>query len=583
MDAATDIKERLNIEDVVAEYVELKRAGRNFKGLSPFTAEKTPSFVVSPEKRIWHDFSTGKGGDVFTIVMEMEGLDFKEALEKLARKAGIDLTQYRGQNSAESGKQKERLYAALEATARFYQIQFSKNTVALEYIFKKRAFTKETALAFRIGYSPNNGTALVDFLKGKGFSVDEIKKAGLSSQRYSGAGDMFRGRVMIPLMDAGGQVIGFTARLLADEPSAPKYINTPQTILYDKSRHVYGLHLAKEAIRTNKYAVLVEGNMDVIASHQVGVKQVVATAGTALTEPHLKVLSRLATDIRLCFDADRAGIEATERAIPIASKAGVDLSMINMAEDKDPDELIRRDPKLWEKAVGTKQYALDWLIERHQTSLDLTSAEGKRRFSDILLAVIRKLDDQVEQDHYITKIAELTSVSADALRRKLTATTDAHQPRRRITTPAKSPPTDSQRAERLKSQNHLLAICLLRADMRPFLKPLKPYMLDNPESQILLTYLQQHPDPNNVTELQVHADYAKILALQFEELYTGLETLELHNEAARLQTKIIEQYVKTKKSELADSMRRGDDAEQPTLLQQAKELDSLLKEASRAR
>ena len=196
-------------------------------------------------------------------------------------------------------------------------------------MFNKRKFTKETALEWRIGYSPNNGTALMDFVKGKGFTEAEIKQTGLSARNYRGGiQDMFRGRLMIPLQDPQGRLIGFTARQLVEEPNAPKYINTPQTVLYDKSRHIYGLHLAKESIRKNKFVVLVEGNMDVIASYQAGVRQVVATAGTALTEPHLKALSRFTGDIRLAFDADKAGVAATERAIPIASRVKVTLSMI---------------------------------------------------------------------------------------------------------------------------------------------------------------------------------------------------------------------------------------------------------------
>ena len=206
---------------------------------------------------------------------------------------------------------------------------------------------------------------------------------------------------MIPLHDQLGRVIGFTARLLEDDDNAPKYINTPQTVLYDKSRHIYGLHLAKEAIRKEKFVVMVEGNLDVIASHQAGVRQVVATAGTAMTEQHLKALSRFTGDIRLCFDADKAGLNATERAIPIASRVKVSLSMITVPDAKDPDELIQKDPTLWQKAIGQNQYALDWLMERYEKLLDINSAQGKREFSDVLLPVVRALTDDVEQDHYM--------------------------------------------------------------------------------------------------------------------------------------------------------------------------------------
>jgi len=579
MDAVEDIKGRLNIEDVVAEYVELKRAGRNFKGLSPFGNEKTPSFVVSPEKQIWHDFSSGRGGDMFTFVMELEGLDFKGALELLARKAGVDLAQYRGQGSGDGGKHKERLYAALELAAKFYQAQFGKNQTALEYIFKKRRFSKEIALQFQLGYAPNNGTALLDFLKKRDFSEAELKAAGLITQRYRGAGDMFRGRIMIPLHDASGRVIGFTARLLDDNPEAPKYINTPATTLYDKSRHVYGLHLAKEAIRKEKYSVLVEGNLDVIASHQAGIRQTVATAGTALTESHLKALGRFSQDVRLSFDADKAGMNATERAIPIAGKVGVSLSIISIPSGKDPDELIKQDPALWQQAIQTKQYALDWLIERYSDMLDIASAQGKREFSDVTLAVIRDLPDSVEQDHYINRIAELTGVHADALRTKLTTVIRQAPRMRKI---ANHPPItiDRQQVDHSNLQNKLLAITLLRPDLRDFLKPLIAEMLSEKSAQTVLEFLQeQGAEPINLQhapQLQAISDYVKILGLQFEELYESLETLELRNEVARLQARLIERYVKHQKALLAEQMRSSDEATMAPLLERARALDRIL-------
>src|SRR5690348_13198024 len=209
MSAVEEVKARLSIEDVIGEYVQLKRAGRNWKGMSPFTSERTPSLMVSPEKQIWHDFSSGKGGNMFSFVMEMEGLEFKGALELLARKAGVDLEQYRT-SSTQKGPDKAQLHELLEASARFYQVQFSQNKIALEYVLKKRAFTKDTALVWRLGYSPTNGTSLMDFLKTKGFNEDEMKQAGVVAQRARGLGDMFRGRLMIPLQDPFGAVIGFT-------------------------------------------------------------------------------------------------------------------------------------------------------------------------------------------------------------------------------------------------------------------------------------------------------------------------------------------------------------------------------------
>lgn len=585
MDAVEEVRSRLNIEDVVSEYVQLKRAGRNWRGLSPWTNEKTASFMVSPEKQIWHDFSSGKGGNMFSFVMEVEGVDFRGALELLARKAGVDLDQFRP-TQRRSGPDKENLYKLLDMTARFYQEHFKKNNEALEYVLKQRKFTKETALEWQIGYSPNNGSALLDYAKKKGFSEAQIKQAGLTSVSYRGSTqDMFRGRLMIPLQDPQGRVIGFTARQLDDDPNAPKYINTPQTVLYDKSRHIYGLHLAKEMIRKSKFVVLVEGNLDVIASHQAGVRQVVATAGTALTEQHLKALSRFTGDIRLSFDADKAGLAATERAIPIASRVKVSLSIIDIPSGKDPDELIRKDPKLWQTAIDKKQYALDWLMARYTKELDIKSAEGKREFSDILLPVVRGLTDDVERDHYLNLIAKTIDVSRQALEQKFQKTTDPEAParQRRIKTDLRKP--DQLAIENKKLQDNFLCLVLTRPTLREFLELIEPDMLYTDEGKALFEFLRANPDfngkkapspPKNLT------DYVKIESLLYEELYQGLELNELHYEAARLQARLVEQFIKTQKAKLAQAMETADEAATRKLLQQAKKYDSLLNQVKGA-
>ncbi len=578
MDAVEEIKSRLNIEDVVSEYVQLKRAGRNFKGLSPFSNERTPSFMVSPEKGIWHDFSSGKGGNIFSFVMEMEGLDFKEALELLARKANVDLEQFRGNRSSGNAKVKERLYAANEMACKFYQVQFSKNAAALEYVFGKRKFTKDIALEFRLGYSPNNGSALIDYLKKQGFTEKELTQAGLTARRYrGGVQDMFRGRLMVPLMDQQGRVIGFTARLLDDDPEAPKYINTPQTLLYDKSRHVYGFSQAKDALRKEGFAVLVEGNLDVIASHQVNVRNVVATAGTALTEQHLKTMSRFTGDVRLAFDQDKAGQNATERAIPIASKVGVRLSIITIPEGKDPDELIKKDPKLWRGAIAQSDYAVDWLIDRYSKTLDLTKAPDKREFSDVTLTTVRQLTDSVEQDHFAAKIAKILGVSEEAIRSKLKEPITPKQLRRTNIQPMH---IDYFVVERRKLQDQLLSLGLMRPSLREHMNDIDKDILPEAQAEALLAYLKQHPDfDGNLAgneELKEITEYIKIVSLQYEALYQDLDDAELSQEARRLKTRLIEQYVKTKKAEIMQALHDADEQTTTTLLEQARALDEML-------
>lgn len=591
MDAVSEVKSRLNIEDVLSEYLQLKRSGRNFKALSPWTNEKHASFMVSPEKQIWHDFSSGKGGDMFTFVMEMEGLDFRGAMEMLARKAGVDLEQYHtGSSSAK--RYKNRALEALALATRFYQTQLTANPAALKYLLRKRAFSKKTVLDWQLGYAPKTSNALTDFLTKKGFDTEEMKRAGLTTIRGGRPSDMFRGRIMIPLTDSRGSVIGFTARLLADEPEAPKYINTPQTVVYDKGRHVFGLHMAKEAIRKSKYSVIVEGNMDVIASHQAGVKNVVATAGTAMTENHLRELKRFTGDIRLCFDADSAGISATERAITMAQRTGVSLSVVMLAGAKDPDELIRKDPDTWQKAAAKSEYAVDWLIERYASELDLKSAPGKKAFTDILLALVRRLSDPVEQDHYLKKLADITDTGLEAVRTKFDSTkAEVVTLRKPKAQPA---PVDSSVVEIQRLQDHFLAMTLMQPKLRPLLKDCKADYFSEGAPRTLFNFLYAHPDfparggtppsgggkdePQLAKELQEIADYVKILVLQFEELYQELPMADLLQQAAHLKHRLIARYAKTQKQKLVTAIQStADDKKLKQLMQQVDKLNKLLK------
>ena len=582
MDAVEDIKSRLSIEDVIAEYVELKRAGRNYKALSPFSNEKTPSFMISPEKQIWHDFSSGKGGNIFSFVMEMEGLDFKSALELLARKAGVDLSQYQSANHTNYSKQKNRLYQCLEAAAYYYQVQFSKNKQALEYVLKKRQYSKEIALSFRLGYAPTTGDALAKYLIKKGFKNEEINRSGLGSFRYGRMNDMFRGRIMIPLMDAQGRVIGFTARLLKDDKNSPKYINTPQTAVYDKGRHVFGLHLAKEAIRKQKFCIVVEGNLDVIASHQAGVANTVATAGTAMTEMHVKEIARFTDDIRLAFDQDEAGINATERSIPIASKNNVNLRIITVLEGKDPDELIKQDPKLWQNSINKYQYAVDWLISQYEQKFDITTGDGKKSFTDTILPVIAKLQDNVEKEHYLEQVSQKINISKEALQAKLKSQKTAYKPKKKT---VKANKVTVAEAEATKAQNQLLALCLMQTDLRFVLETLKDEMFDNTQAKNILKVLKNNPKQpvkiilSKISSEQNIVDYGKMLQLLYEELYAGLEFIELKLEVARLQVRVIEQFVKSKKAELAEAMRSADQPAEQNLLKKVKEFDMLLRTA----
>lgn len=580
-DAKEEVRSRLNIEDVVGEYVQLKRAGRNFKGLSPFSGEKTPSFYVSPEKNIWHDFSSNKGGDVFSFVMEVEGLEFREALELLARRAGIDMSAYSSQGGQELARQKRRLLEAHRLATQYYHQSLLKNDRALEYVFKKRGLSKEIVQTFQIGYAPDSGDALVRFLTKKGFSKQELSQGGLTN-RFGG--DLFRGRMMVPLMDASGQVIGFTGRILVDEPNSPKYLNTSQTPLYDKSRHVFGLSQAKEAIRKGDYAVIVEGNLDVISSHQAGVTQVVATAGTAMTEAHLKALVRLSPNVRLAFDGDAAGLAATERAIPIAQRVGVDLTIISLPDDaKDPDELIQQDPALWQQAIDTAQDVIHWLLVQYTKREDLTTPIGKRRFTTAALAVVGALKDAVEQEHYMKKIAEYTATSLEAVKEKLNSIDDVEE--RSILKPMRVS-EDAAAADPTMHQDALMALTLIDPATRELLGELEADMLATDGRKEVLRFVRRSVDIVQTVpkELQNYETYVKILLLKADARYGDVSDEERYFEATHLVRRIITEHKQTQKDALTTALRdaenNGNDAEALRLRQA---LNELIKEIPRAK
>lgn len=575
MDAVAEIKSRINIEDVVSEYVQLKRSGRNFKGLSPFTNEKSPSFMVSPEKQIWHDFSSGKGGDIFSFIQEVEGLDFKGALELLARKAGVDLDDFRTKNNSESSQKnfKDRLYRAIETAVSYYQVQLTKNNTALKYLREKRSYEKQTLIDFRFGYSPESGTALYNFLTSRGFTDEELLKAGLVTKRGLELRDMFRGRIMIPLLDAQGRPVGFTARQLKDNNNSPKYINTPATILYDKGRQVFGLSQAKEAIRKSGFVVVVEGNLDVVASHQAGIKQVVASAGTALTTYHLKSLQRFTGDVRLCFDEDRAGQEALERSIPLAQSLGIELGIISIPSGKDPDELIRKDSKSWQKIIEQSQYMVDWMIEKVASNEDLTTAQGKRQFSAKVMALVKLLKDPIEQEHYLKLIAKRTNTSYETIKDKFQqSASNANKYLRKIKNKVNEP---SNLLEQRIREQHLLAMGMKTEEVGKLLVGL-PLDVFSDESRETASYIQQHPGVS-----PIESEYAKMLTLLFEEYYQHTALDELVYQAKMLLARLVAEYAKDKKKTLASELSTTEDGNQKTILLAIKQLDDLVSQFSK--
>jgi DNA primase len=557
MEAKEEVRARLAIEDVIGEYVQLKRSGRLWRGLSPFTNEKTPSFFVTPDKNIWHDFSSGRGGDIFAFVMEIEGLDFRGALELLARKAGVDLAKYDTGSRVGSDKKKRLLEINVWAR-KYYQAAFLKSAPAQEYVIKKRRLGRNTVTEWGIGYAPTGG-GLNKFLLGKKYDASDLKSAGLMSSRGY---DMFRDRMMIPLCDNQGQIVGFAGRIVG--LGEPKYINTPATILYDKGRQVFGLHLAKEAIRKNNLAVLVEGNLDVISSHQAGVKNVVACAGTALTLDHLKSLARLADKIALGFDSDPAGVAATERAIILAQQLDINLYVIELPSGvKDPDELIQQDAAAWTAVVAKPKSAVEWVIDCHAAAVDLTSADGKKELTSAAAKVISKLKDPVEAEHYISTLARLTDTSLDSVRKKISSSDNSVQKPLKNPKIAKSKTIQRHNEQVLLSR--ILAIALVGKTLRSILNNLPNEYLTEPLAKVKYHLL----DENSVEidqDLSSKLAELELVASQIDgdkrtQMLTYMKELELIQAEKRRQ-KLMAEFASTddeddKKIEILNGAIRG--------------------------
>ncbi|MGQ9490826.1 MAG: DNA primase [Anaerolineae bacterium] len=515
MSVIDEIKERLDIVEVISAYVPLSKAGRNYKGLCPFHAEKTPSFFVFPETQSWHCFGAcSTGGDVFSFVMKRENLDFGEALALLAAKAGVELKPREAGREAEDSRA-ERLRAILADAAIYYHYLLGKSGEAAQArrYLEQRGLQPETWELWQLGYSLDSWNALRDRLVGKGYQLEEIEAAGLIVRRESEGGlsfyDRFRGRLMIPIRDVQGRTIGFGARILREDPEhpAPKYINSPQTLLFDKSSTLYGLDMARQAIREANLAVIVEGYMDVLMSHQVGVRNVVAGMGTALTEAQIRLLKRYTSNITLALDPDAAGDHATLRGLetarqslerewePMISPTGLvrqesrlkaRLHIAVLPDELDPDELAYRDVARWRQVIAEARPIVDFYLDLVAREEDLRSARGKANAVTRLAPLIREVANPVERAHYIQALARLVQTDERLVAEQITLAGRTADRQRAAPTagPQESPPSadgasaaQGAQAGRKRrtpttsfgAEEYLLGWLLLRPDLLPAL------------------------------------------------------------------------------------------------------------------
>ena len=415
-----EIKDRLDIVEVIGNYIKLQKSGQNFRALCPFHSEKTPSFFVSPTRQLWHCFGgCNEGGDIFKFIMKIEGVEFGDALRMLAQKAGIEVKK----EDPKIRSERERLYEVCELATKFFEEQLKQSKIGQEaknYLLNRK-INEESLQKWRIGYAPDTWQGLSDFLTSQGYSQEEIKKAGLGLSSEKGSFyDRFRGRIIFPIFNLNSNIVGFTGRVFKNkDDTVAKYVNTPQSLLYDKGRILYGLNRAKVEIRKKNTCILVEGNTDLIMVHQVGFENAVAVSGTALTSYQLSILKRYSDNLLIAFDMDSAGQAATKRGIDLAQAQGFNIKIVVSTDGKDPAEIISKNLKEWERSLEKAKTILDFYFDSAFLGKDLKNPEHKKEIAVILLPVLKRIPNRIEQAHWIQKLAEKLGVKESIIETEL--------------------------------------------------------------------------------------------------------------------------------------------------------------------
>ncbi len=493
MSQLDEIKSRIDIVDLIGESVKLRRTGKNYSGLCPFHNEKTPSFIVTPDRQTWHCFGQcNEGGDIFRFVMKKEGWDFKEALRFLAERAGVKLEAYKAEKP-EDKEAHERLRGLLEEALTFYRYHLSTpaGKFALDYIHDKRHLTDATIETFGLGYAPDSWDATLAHFQSKGFTSQELMDVGLVSQRDNGGFvDRFRNRLMIPIRDENGKMTGFGARIL-DPNDYPKFMNSPETPLFSKSRLLYGLDRARKPIRAANQAVIVEGYLDVIAVHQAGFENVVSPMGTALTEDQLRLLKRFSPRIVLALDPDAAGQKAVLSGLAAArqsldhadelrfdargllrheARLQADLRVASMPDELDPDEIVQRDAGQWKSLIENAQPIVVHVMEKLAAGRDLEDAKVKSEIAGQVLPLIEDLPNPVERDTYRQRLARFLKVDERSLSGPQARSPITRRPRPRVESPAQvqelpPPVAKVTLSPSHRIEAHILSLLVRRPDL----------------------------------------------------------------------------------------------------------------------
>ncbi len=531
-----EIKSRLDLVEIVKEYVQLEKVGSNMRAPCPFHAEKTPSFFVSPTRQTWRCFGgCGEGGDMFDFVMKMEGVEFIDALRLLAKKAGVKLEK----KSREERGEREKLYELYELAVQFYekQLQASRKGKRAKNYLIERGISSESIKTWRLGYSPDSWQSLSEFLISKGYRRQEVIKSGLAIKKDDHSYDRFRGRIMFPIMNTASSPIAFGGRVFEGDDKTAKYLNSPQTPLYDKSKVLYGLDKAKMEIRRHGFCILVEGYTDVIMSSQMGHGNVISTSGTALTDQQLNILQRYTKNIYTAFDMDSAGASATKKGIEMARKKDFDVKVIDLPEGKDPADLIKEDPEKWKKAVEEVENIMEFYFKAAFRGKNPTEPKDKKEIAIELLPLIKRIPNSIERSHWIKKLAEEINVNEKAIVDQL-AKTESKEKKENI----KSGEVKSERKSRKEIlEERILSIAAKKPEM---IEKIENVTL-SPFSQDIINALKTGKE----NQLKEKVDYFALRPIEAEDYEKEMDSCIREIKKENIKKELREAHLKIKKAE----------------------------------
>lgn len=573
-----DIKSRINIIDLVKEYIELKPAGAYHKAVCPFHNEKTPSFMVSPERQIYHCFGCGEHGDIFTFVEKMEGVEFPEALRLLAKKAGVEIKN----EDPRLRNERTKLQDILKFAGRVYQEYLRKapESHPVKQYVKKRNISDEIIEMFQIGFAPDNWDSLSGILAKKNIRSVDAQAAGLLVRKDDGTGfyDRFRARLMFPIHDANGTIVGFGGRVIPTLEAkclgkdAAKYINTPQSPVYNKSNVLYGLHLAKNAIRQKKQIVVVEGYMDCIAAHKVGTTHVVASSGTAFTEGQAKLLKRFTSNVLVAYDMDEAGVAAAARGVAVLLQEGITVRVVELPDNKDPDDVITENPATWKSALDHPKLFLDFAFARSSKGKDMSDVEQKKAIASELLPLVVSIGNPIEKSHYIQKLADMLGVEESVVRESLSKI--------KSTKTSTSPDAPIQSAPGQHPFTELLAIVVRNPEFFSVVNEhLAEEAISDPELRKLYSFLRiQYNHNKNITFEEVRERLLKggefpqaLKALDIAELASTRLPEHADHIGQHIIQRMMEEHLKSQLHDISEKIKKAEQLQDSDELQKLAE------------